>query len=106
MKEKPTGLSGVNDLGMNLTPPPRHTMEEFKKDVERLHQIMLKDTGEYLTFDQNDWNKAKHCFWYKKKKKIVNDAGITIEEYIGLNPRKRKKNIINDLDFRRRNYRP
>ncbi len=47
--------------------------------------LRLKNTGDLIFCDDEHWEKARHVLWYYREDgKVVNKAGFTFEEYVGI----------------------
>lgn len=66
--------------------------------------LRLKNTGDVIFMDKDDWKKASVCQWAMTiEGRVVNDAGIFLEDYLGFPDNVRGKGF-GILEFNRRCY--
>lgn len=97
---------------INMTPP---AFVASKKEKLLKPKLITRNTHVEITVDPEDYDVAKHIFWYEEKGeylnekanireegRIVNEQGVDLKTYLGI--KGQKKRITAWYDFRRSNY--
>lgn len=102
MDKVKTGLSGINELGMDMNPPGR-TEHTVVMGQEKVWRLRLRNSGEMILLDQRDWEAVKDIRFYDTGTGVVSEKSVPLEVFLGL-VGKRRNPLGAKYDYRRRWY--
>lgn len=69
---------------------------------EKVHKIMMRNSGNYLILDEADFHSARQIHWFEWKGGAVTRIRGPIENYLGITGTRKKE--APKFDYRRRWY--
>jgi len=71
-------------------------------EAEKIHKIMMRNTGNYLILDEADFQAARQIHWFEWKGEATTRIKGPIENYLGIKGTRKKE--APKFDYRRRWY--
>lgn len=84
----------MSEVQLNMTPPASKSVHTVPK-----RYLRYQNTHTLFFMDEQDWQKAKHIFWFSTPEGPVNARGIRFEDYCGI--KAARKTDCDERDFRR-----